>query len=242
MAKSYPPDVLAKIIAFVSAGNSRREAARHFGVSPSFVVKLLQKDPPIGTEQSAKRDEAIAPAALDVENLVVSGAELAGFLGVSRRSISEFAERGIIERTARNRFSLQRSVKLYCEHLRNVAAGRGGDGTQELTSERARLAREQADGTALKNAVVRRELVLTSDVEREWSTVCRKARNALLAVTSRVRQTLPHLTGYDVAQIDREIRDALTGLGQDDDEPAAAPPSCVAEPDAATEAPALRVD
>lgn len=216
MAKSYPSDLREKVVAFVAGGNSRREAARHFGVSASFVVKLLQKEAAGGEIILPAAQESAQQPRPDVGNLVVSGSELAELFGVSRRTVSEFSERGIIEKVGRNRFSLQRSIKLYCEHLRSVAAGRGGDGTQELTAERARLAREQADMTAIKNAVARRELVAVSEVERAWSQICRKVRNAILAVPSRARQTLPHMTNFDVEQIDREIRDALTGLGEDD--------------------------
>lgn len=242
MAKSYPPDLIEKVTAFVAAGNSRREAARHFGVSASFVVKLMQKVP-VKKDRGGKRTVASAvDTAPDLATVVVAASDLAEMFGVSRRSVSEFSERGIIERVGRNRFALQRSVKLYCEHLRSVAAGRGGDGTQELTAERARLAREQADATALKNAVARRDLVPTHQVEREWVTVCRKIRNAVLAVPSRVRQTLPHLTVFDVEQISRELRLALTDLGKNDDSIAIAEEGSVVEPTAASETKTVGVD
>jgi phage terminase Nu1 subunit (DNA packaging protein) len=32
-----------------------------------------------------------------------------------------------------------------------------------------------------------------------------------------VQQRLPHLTAYDVSELDREIREALTELGESDD-------------------------
>lgn len=242
MARSYPPDLIEKITAFVAAGNSRREAARHFGVSASFVVKLMQKAP-VKADDGGKR--SVIPAAevaLDLSTIVVSAADMAEVIGVSRRSVSEFSERGIIDRVGRNRFALQRSVKLYCEHLRAVAAGRGGDGTQELTAERARLAKEQADATALKNAVARRDLVSTHQVEREWVAVCRKIRNAVLAVPSRVRQTLPHLTSFDVEQISRELRLTLTDLGKDDGSIAIAEEGGVVEPAASSETQTVRMD
>jgi phage terminase Nu1 subunit (DNA packaging protein) len=242
MAKSYPPDLIEKVTAFVSAGNSRREAARHFGVSASFVVKLMQKAAAKSGGGGKKQAPAAVEAAPDLATIVVSSSDLAEMFGVSRRSVSEFSERGIIDRVGRNRFALQRSVKLYCEHMRGVAAGRGGDGTQELTAERARLAREQADGTALKNAVFRRDLVPTHQVEREWVTVCRKIRNAVLAVPSRVRQTLPHLTSFDVEQISRELRLALTDLGKDDSSIAIAEEGGVGEPAAASETQTVGVD
>ena len=43
MAKSYSLDLREKVAAFVDRGHACREAARVFGVSPSFVVKLMAR-------------------------------------------------------------------------------------------------------------------------------------------------------------------------------------------------------
>ena len=43
MGLSYSRDLRDRVVAFVEAGHSRREAARHFDVSESFAVKLLQR-------------------------------------------------------------------------------------------------------------------------------------------------------------------------------------------------------
>ena len=85
-----------------------------------------------------------------------------------------------------------------------------------LTSEQARLAREQADAQALKNAFLRGEYVPASEVERAWSDTLRALRSRLLAVPSRLRQSMQHLTTSDVTMIDRELRDALQELGHAD--------------------------
>lgn len=147
----------------------------------------------------------------------VSAKELAELFGISDRTVRDLYDRGIVKKSARGRYLLTESVQLYTAHLRGVAAGRGGeDGVVDLTAERARLAKEQADAVSLKNAASRRELVPAVDIERGWTTVCRRVRNAMLAVPSRVRQSLPHLTAYDGSVIDREIRDALSELGNDD--------------------------
>jgi transposase len=41
MPKSYSLDLRVRVHAFVEAGHSRRAAARHFDVSPSFVINLM---------------------------------------------------------------------------------------------------------------------------------------------------------------------------------------------------------
>jgi transposase len=40
MGESYSSDLRKRVVRFFDAGHSRREAAQHFGVSPSFAVKL----------------------------------------------------------------------------------------------------------------------------------------------------------------------------------------------------------
>ncbi len=139
------------------------------------------------------------------------------WLGVSDRTISDLAIRGLAVRIGRGKYDLHRTVQLYSKHLREVAAARGGEGQiLDLTAERARLAKEQADGQELKNKQARGELLLAPDVAREWIDIQRRVRGGVLAVTSRVRARLPHLTPADAVEIDSEIRLALEALSNDD--------------------------
>jgi phage terminase Nu1 subunit (DNA packaging protein) len=147
-------------------------------------------------------------------NTVGTG-ELANWLGVSSQSIASFANDGKVVRISRGKYDLRASVQLYTSHLREVAAARGGEtAVLDLTQERARLAREQADGQELKNRQLRSELVSASDVEREWSDILRKVRAGILAVTSRVRASAG-LTAEQAVEMDAELRLALKELGSD---------------------------
>lgn len=129
-------------------------------------------------------------------------------------TLSNMAARGIVVRKGRGSYDLVASIQRYCEHLRSVASGHGGEGAAiDLATERARLAKEQADGHALKNATARAELAPVAEVERRWSDILRRVRSGLLAVPSRSRQRLPHLTAHDVVVIDQEVRSALGELG-----------------------------
>lgn len=49
--------------------------------------------------------------------------------------------------------------------------------------------------------------------EAEWSSVLRTMWAGMLAVPSRVAARLPHLAVHDVAEIDAEVRAALTEIG-----------------------------
>lgn len=141
---------------------------------------------------------------------------LAEWLGVHRRTVTDLAQRGIVIREKRGQYRLQESVRRYCTHMQEMAAGRGGEqGVLDLTAERARLAKEQADGQAIKNELARGTLVEADAVKREWAGVLRTLRSGMLAIPSRVRQTAAHLTATDIASIDREIRDTLKALADD---------------------------
>ena len=82
-----------------------------------------------------------------------------------------------------------------------------------MRSERIRIAREQADALALKNAAARGRLIEADAVEAEWSGVLRGVRAGCLAIPSRAAQRLPHLTPHDVAEIDAEVCAVLSELG-----------------------------
>jgi phage terminase Nu1 subunit (DNA packaging protein) len=71
----------------------------------------------------------------------------------------------------------------------------------------------------LKAARLRGELVAASAVQAEWSDVLRVVRAGLLALPSRVAARLPHLSKHDIAEIDAEVRAALTEIGKPSDVP-----------------------
>src|SRR5271155_4515066 len=64
MPKPYSQDLRKRVVDFVEAGHSRRAAARHFDVSPSFVVNLMTAyrmrgilfPKPVGGRRHAKLD------------------------------------------------------------------------------------------------------------------------------------------------------------------------------------------
>jgi len=150
--------------------------------------------------------------------VVVDGETLAKLVKVHPRTIRDLAQREMVVKVGTDRYDLTGSLQAYATHLREMAAGRGDEQQQlHLTAERARLAKEQADAQALKNAALRRDLVPAADVEREWSDTLRQLRSKILALPSRLRQSLVHLTAADVAAIDGELRRTLEELAHVDD-------------------------
>lgn len=93
------------------------------------------------------------------------------------------------------------SIVRYSTHV----FGRAGDSESplDLTQERARLAREQADRQAMDNAERRGELAPMSWFEEQIAGYTRQLAAMLDALPMRIRQSLPHLTTIDHARIDR---------------------------------------
>ena len=118
-------------------------------------------------------------------------------------------------RAGRGTYVVERSLRRYCSHLRDLVTGRGGESAiASVTVERDRLAKAQADLAEAKGRRLRRELVPAADVESEWSSILRTVRAGMLAVPPRVQQKLPHLTTHDATVIDAEVREVLTEVGQ----------------------------
>lgn len=141
---------------------------------------------------------------------------LAPLLGVSVRRLNQMAQEQTAIRLSPGKFDAAATIQGMLARASGKAAGNAV--TLDLDRERARLAAEQADGHALKNAIARGELLAATDVERTWTDACRQLRSAMLAVTGRVRAATT-IEAADAAVLDREIRDALTAISGGEDDP-----------------------
>lgn len=148
----------------------------------------------------------------------IGGKDLCDLLDLSSGALTDLKKRGIAVHLGHDAYDLGATVTAYVQHLRGMAAQWGTpDQAAQLTSERARLAKEQADAQALKNAKLREELVDADEVARAWGDVLRQVRARVLAVPSRVRADLPAAAPETFDVMDRALRDALTELGHADD-------------------------
>lgn len=147
----------------------------------------------------------------------ITARDLGALLGVSARTIRDLAQDGVVVKLDKGRYDRDASILSYCTRLREVAAGRGGEsGVATLTAERARLAREQADAAALKNAALRGDMLSAADVTASWRAILTGVRSRLMAVASRVGARTPHLTRADIEIIDSEVREALEEASRDE--------------------------
>ncbi len=75
-------------------------------------------------------------------------------------------------------------------NLPDVIAWRMANGALDLNAERARLAKEQADRTAMANAVERGELLRVATVATEWGRMLSACRAKLLAAPTKLAPRL----------------------------------------------------
>lgn len=122
-------------------------------------------------------------------------------VGISQPAVSELLSRGVLTDGATAGVWLRE----YCANLREVAAGRLASGDLDLATERARLAKEQADKIALQNAVTRKELAPVYLIEEVLAKAGSRVAGILDAIPGQVRRRIPGLPSTELDAIAGEI-------------------------------------
>jgi hypothetical protein len=100
-----------------------------------------------------------------MDDEITSGA-MQKLIGVNRVALNDLAKRGIVKRGERKgTYAVEASVTAFCQHLRSMAASRGGEAGADV---RARLGAAQADLAAEKVKAMRGEVLPTAEVEALW--------------------------------------------------------------------------
>lgn len=120
---------------------------------------------------------------------VATQAAFGALVGVTQQAVSDLMARGVIQMGQ----PAGTWLLAYCEHLRQVAAGRDPDG--QLAEQRTRLAREQADRVALQNAVQRKEYAPVVLLEEVVANGMRQAASQLDSFLPEVLRRFPYLAG-----------------------------------------------
>lgn len=100
----------------------------------------------------------------------------------------------------------------YIRAIREQAAGRAAAGDLDLATERARLAREQADKIAMQNAVTRGELTHTVILEQVLAGTASKIAGVLDAIPGMIRRRVPQLSAADIHIVSGEIAKARNAV------------------------------
>ena len=135
--------------------------------------------------------------------------EIADHLDLSQPTTSQWLERlGIDWKTS----SLDAIRIAYIRALREQAAGRAAAGDLDLATERARLAREQADKVAMQNGVARGELAPVILIEEVLTKAAGRAAAIFDAIPGMVRRRVPRLTTEELDLIAAEIARARNAV------------------------------
>ncbi len=115
----------------------------------------------------------------------VDQAVFASMVGISEARVSQLVAEGVLPRNV----SAKRWLLAYCERLREQAAGRG----QELTIERAHLARQQRIGQEIKNAVALGEYAPIGLLADTLATACSAVADRFDALSATLAVRCPQL-------------------------------------------------
>lgn len=142
--------------------------------------------------------------------------EAAIHIDISERRFRELLDLGVIARQPAAEYDLDIVRVTYIRHLRKIAAGRGGvSGELELSTERAKLAREQFEAAALKNAIARGEFCAVDEVIRLVTDCFITLRQRILIIGGKLSDGLVGLPRDLIrAKIDQEISEVLTELSE----------------------------
>ena len=139
-------------------------------------------------------------------------AEVAVHLDLGEEFVRKLKLQGVFSAAARGQMDLDACRVSYIRHLRERAAGRASDEADaeglDLVEQRARLASEQADHYAMRNAQVRRELAPVADVTSAVIGLIETAKGRLARVPAKVAKANSRLKG----EIADAIEDALEDL------------------------------
>lgn len=162
---------------------------------------------------------------------VVTQKAFSELIGVSESAVSQMLSEGLLPRDA----TLREWCQTYCGRLREQAAGRAAVGDIGLATERARLAREQADKIAMQNAVTRRELAPVHVIEQVFSRTGSRVAAILEALPGAIKRRVPALGADEIGLVQREIAQARNAIATMSIDDIIAPDPVDAEPPAGTD-------
>lgn len=139
----------------------------------------------------------------------VTTTEISKLFAVSAKTISLWANAGIIVRVERGRFNLAKSIRGFAQHHKRS----GQEATVAMTvgSERARLLKAQADRAEMRLQQESGELCRVSEVRHETLRTFYIVRGGVMAMKSRIGSQLA-FDRQGLVLLDDTLREALTEL------------------------------
>lgn len=134
----------------------------------------------------------------------------ATLIGVGRTAVTALLGEGLLLRDG----TLGDWLVAYCSRIREQAAGRASTGGLSLATERARLARVQADLREAELAKLRGELIEVGAMELVLASVGTRATAILEAVPSAIKRAAPEASARVLAIVEQEISRACNEVAE----------------------------
>jgi len=135
----------------------------------------------------------------------VTVAEFGHDIDMNPRGVRDLIAKGIVIRDGRGRILLVESRHRYINSLREVKSKHGGS----LADARAKLAEAQLIEQNLKNQKMLGDLISVSDAQTAWGRFATVVKSSVLAIPSRARALIPHLTAHDGQTLRQLCTDVL---------------------------------
>jgi phage terminase Nu1 subunit (DNA packaging protein) len=142
---------------------------------------------------------------------IVTQERFGSIIGISQQAVCELINKQVLQK----KMPVGIWIKAYCANLREVAAGRAGDGELDLVTERAGLAREQRIRIELQNAVTRKEYGPIYELETGLADCMAQVAAQLDTIPGKLKRRSDKLTISDinlVREIIAEARNTIAAL------------------------------
>ena len=140
-------------------------------------------------------------------------AEAASHVCLEERRFRQLVDNGVISKSARGAYDLDKVRREYIANLRQVAAGRAPTGDLDPSQEKARKDKEYADHLAMRNAITRQEYASVDDITLALHGELRIVRDRILKFPMKLADRIsmqPRAVVF--AAIQEEAIEALTEL------------------------------
>ena len=140
-------------------------------------------------------------------------AEAASHVCLEERRFRQLVDNGVISKSARGAYDLDKVRREYIENLRQVAAGRAPTGDLDPSQEKARKDKEYADHLAMRNAITRQEYASVDDIALALHGELRIVRDRILKFPMKLADRIAmQPRAIVLAAIEAEAIEALTEL------------------------------
>jgi phage terminase Nu1 subunit (DNA packaging protein) len=142
--------------------------------------------------------------------------EVCAWCNIAVPTFHDAVSRGVISKQPRGQYDIQAVARALIKDAQARKAGKGDYASNmDLSKERARLARQQTEAVALKNAATRGDLIPVSVVKRSAGIIVAAFRERVLSIPGKIAAACEMRSRGEIEEIVRdEIHEALDELSR----------------------------